>query len=215
MDLETCRLAILPLGTANVLASELGISADLRKAIRHIASGKEKIWDVGLADNRRFVVFVGAAFDAAVAGTLSRQRKGNINILSYLIPTIQTYANWRSPKIKVAIDGRELDGFASQVIISNVNHFAGFFELSPQICPDDSLLDVFVFRSKGRFAVMKYFFAMLFKILPSFKSVEAYKAKEIIIKSEQQNVPYQLDGDAAGTLPLKISVLPHKLKIMV
>jgi len=215
MDFKSSRLGILPLGTANVLATELGIGTDIKKAIDRISAGHQISWDVGIANHKKFVVFSGAAFDAAVTGTLSKKRKGNITYLTYIIPTIKTYANWKSPQIKVSIDGKEIEGFASQVIISNVNHFAGFFALSPEICPGDGLLDVFVFRSKGRRALIKYFAAMFFRILPSFKSVEQYKGKEITLESEQKDVPYQLDGDLAGTLPLRISVLPGALKIMV
>ena len=215
MDLETSKLGILPMGTANVMALELGIRRDLKSAIRHLAGGREKMWDVGVANGRKFLAFLGAAFDAAVTGTLSQQRKGNITFLTYVVPTLRTYASWKPPRIKVSIDGRWLDAEACQVIISNVNHFARFFQLSPEVSPDDGLLDIFVLRGKRRLALLKYGGAMFFRLLPLIKRAEHYKAREIILESENQNVPYQLDGDLVGTLPVKISVLPQALRIIV
>jgi len=215
MHLDSSALAIMPLGTANVLAKELGISTDLKSAVGHLASGNLRCWDVGLANNERFAVFLGAPFDAAVTGTLSRNRKGSITYLSYVIPSIKVYARWKTPLIKVTMDGRRLDGFASQVIISNVDHFARFFSLSPQVRPDDGLLDVFVFRKKGRVALLIYFIGMFLGILPSFRSVEHHKAKDVILESEEEGVPYQLDGDLRGNLPLKISILPRALRLLV
>ena len=215
MDFNSSDLAIMPLGTANVFAKELGISPDLKSAVGHLASGNLRYWDVGLANDERFVVFLGTPFDAAVTGTLSRNRKGNITYLSYVIPTLKVYARWKSPPIKVTMDGKPLDGFASQVIISNVDHFARFFSLSPQVRPDDGLLDVFVFRKRGRLALLIYSIGMFLGILPSFKSVEHHKAKDVILESEEEDVPYQLDGDLRGNLPLKISVLPRALRLIV
>jgi len=215
MNLETSKLGILPLGTANVMALELGLRRNPSAMLKCFADGRERLWDVGVANGRKFLVFLGAAFDAAVTGALSQQRKGNITYLTYVIPTLRTYASWRPPRIRVSIDGRQLDGEACQVIISNVNHFARFFRLWPEVSPDDGLLDVFILKGKGKLALLKYGGAMFFRLLPLVKRAEHYRAREIVLDSQDPGVPYQLDGDLAGTLPVKISVLPQALRIVV
>jgi YegS/Rv2252/BmrU family lipid kinase len=215
IDLETARLGILPLGTANDMALELGISTNLRTAVKRTVRGEETRWDVGVANGRRFVVFSGTAFDAAVTGTVHEERKSNITYLSYVVPALKTYAAWKSPRIRVSLDGKPLDGYSSQVLISNVKRLAPCFQLSHTIAPDDGVLHVLVFRREGRLALLEYTTALFFRLPQWMNTLENYKAQEILLESEDENVPYQLDGDPVGTLPLKISVLPRALRIVV
>jgi len=213
LELGRIPIAILPLGTANVLAQELNIGLSPRKALQAILKGKEKKWDVGLANGVRFVSFVGAGFDACVTSEVHRARTGNIGYEHYLWPLMKVYSSWKSPSIHVEIDGTPFPKPVSQVIVSNLKRYASFFELTPDIRPDDGLLDVCLFSRPGRMHLFRYAASMFLRLLPQLEDATFLRGKRIELRSTDK-VPYQIDGDPAGELPLVITLEKKPLKII-
>ena len=211
---RTTPIAILPLGTANVLAQELGIGLSPRKAIEVIVKGKPRPWNVGLANGERFLSFLGAGFDAQVALEVHRFRTGNIGYEHYLWPVLKTFAFLESPSITVEIDGKKFPRPVAQVVISNLRRYASFFELTQDIRPDDGLLDICLFSGKGRLNLARYMVSMFFRALPTLDDVTFLRGKRVVLSSEER-VPYQVDGDPAGDLPVEVGLEREPLYLMV
>ncbi len=214
LELGRIPLAILPIGTANVLAQELNIGLSPRKAVEAIMTGRERMWDVGLANGVRFVSFVGAGFDAHVASEVHRTRTGNIGYEHYLLPLVKVCSLWKSPCIHVEVDGRAFPKPLYQVIVSNLKRYASFFELTPDIRPDDGLLDICLLSRPGRMHLLRYAASMFLRLLPQLEDATFLRGKRIVLRSTER-VPYQIDGDPGGELPLEITLERKPLRIIV
>ncbi|MBM4047752.1 MAG: YegS/Rv2252/BmrU family lipid kinase, partial [Planctomycetes bacterium] len=147
-------LGLIPVGTANVLARELGLPLDVRRACAVIAAGHSRTVDVGFCNDRRFILMAGMGFDAAVVQELTRSRKGNIRLLSYASPILRALATYDAPPLRVEADGHLLATDARLVILSNARTYALGLQISPQARMDDGLLDVCVFRRHGLQALL-------------------------------------------------------------
>jgi YegS/Rv2252/BmrU family lipid kinase len=205
-------LGILPMGTVNVLAMELGIPFDLVSAWKVIRQGKVRLIDEASANGHLFVQMAGIGLDAQVVERNSRQVKQVLGPLSYLL-TATTIAAEKPPRLRVSSSGGPtVEG--SFVLVGNGRLYGGPFTLFREADMQDGLLDVYVFRHMNYVALMRYLRGMLFGSLAKFTDVEYFKARHLRVEANR-HVPLEADGELVGHAPVEFTVRRKKLRVLV
>ena len=154
-------LAILPLGTENLLARHLGMSADAKQFVDVIINGRYQKMDAGSANGKLFLVMAGCGFDAHVVEKLHQSRKGHISYWSWFRPILSTLRRYRYPELQITVE-RQPDGLdkhdpseATEILtnasarwafIFNAPRYAMNLPLLPEADPYDGALDLCSFR---------------------------------------------------------------------
>jgi YegS/Rv2252/BmrU family lipid kinase len=220
-------LGVLPLGTANVFARELGIPLDFAGAWAVIESGRTRVIDLPVArfggTERYFVELAGVGFDAVVVRTASWRLKKKVGPLSYVWAGLKT-ASKKHADVEVVLDSvRQLaDARGVAVLVGNGRFFGGPFKLFPEAKLDDGRLDVCVFENAGYLDVLRYAQAALRCAHTRLRDVHYFQAEQFICRAANPDsevgaatVPFELDGEDVGQTPVQFSVLPRALQVIV
>lgn len=219
-------LAVLPLGTENLLARQLSLSADAAGLCRLVEEGCCVTLDAGQAGGRVFSLMAGCGFDADVVQRLHSQRKGNIRHLSYAKPILDAIRNYQYPELRVSYAfpgeaGGELTEqiTARWVFVVNLPRYAGGLSFAPDASATDGLLDVCTFRNGSLWTGLTYLGGVVLgqhEGMADFVRIKTSRLRiEPVGDQADMLVPYQLDGDPGGQLPIEISVLPRRLRLIV
>jgi YegS/Rv2252/BmrU family lipid kinase len=205
-------LGILPMGTVNVLAMELGIPFDLVSAWKVIRAGKVRLIDEATANGHIFVQMAGIGLDAQIIQRNNRQVKQVLGPLSYLLTATQVAVE-RPPRLRVSSEGHAtVDG--SFVLVGNGRLYGGPFPLFRDADMQDGLLDVYVFKYMNYLHLMRYFRGMLFGSLARFSDVTYFKSRRLLVEASLP-VPMEADGELAGHSPVEFTVKRRKLRVLV
>jgi YegS/Rv2252/BmrU family lipid kinase len=215
-------LAILPLGTENVLSKYLGLPANPQPLAKVIAAGQVVALDAGLANGRLFTLMVGCGFDAEVVRRLHSRRRGQIHHWSYLQPIWDTVRHYSYPKLTVYYkhwdesngEWRERSVSGRWVFVVNLPRYAGGLNLAPQANGVDGLLDVCVFEEGSLWNGLWYLGRVLLGSHTSLTGVHTLQAAAVRIEAEGP-VPFQCDGDPGGELPVQVEISPERLTLLV
>ncbi|MCX7934059.1 MAG: diacylglycerol kinase family lipid kinase, partial [Planctomycetota bacterium] len=207
-------VAIIPAGTANVVARELGLPREVEALVRIAIGGANRLWDLGEAENadgekRIFAMCAGAGLDAMIVAAVSRGRgKRGISLRHYYLPTVWALRRYPFPAMRVTVDGVLRESSATFAIVGNTRRYGGPFAFFADADPGDGLLDVCCLRSRSR-ARFAYcaLVAACRKSLRGLADVGFYRGREIALAAEEE-VLVQLDGDTGGCLPQIFRVLP-------
>ncbi|MBI5394990.1 MAG: diacylglycerol kinase family lipid kinase [Verrucomicrobia bacterium] len=210
------RLGVVPIGTANVYARELGLPFSVDAAWRVAAAGRERCVDVGVAraaggEQRYFAQLAGAGFDALAIAALDMRLKKRINWLAYVVSGFRTVARGL-PRLTVTADDRRCEGCF--VFIGNGRFYGGSFPLFPDAQLDDGALTVCVFEGGRVLDVLRYLPRVLTGSHPKLADVRYFKAKRVRVESAE-TVPTELDGELWGNCPAEFSVEAGALRVLV
>ncbi len=207
-------LAVVPVGTANVLAKELRLPRDIPELADVIARGKVKQMDMGKADGRYFVLFGSVGFDARVTAELKRIRSGHISYLDYLVPLMRAFNSYIPHRFEVRVDGKLASRQACHLVIGNIRSYGGPLEITSRAKPDDGLLDVCIFLGARKRDVVRYVLSSIVRMHLEQSDV-LYHVGRVIELQGARNAPCQLDGDFRGPTPTRFEVVPRALKVIV
>ena len=214
-------LAMLPSGTANVLAKELRLPRDPEGLARVLREGSEKILDLGVehVSGRRFLLFASAGYDAHVVHLFHAARTGPIGMWQYVYWGLKSILAYQVPSIAVEIDGKLLTSDASWVQISNVPSYGGPLVFTPAARPDNQTFEVMVHHSRRRRGVVGMFWAALIRYFTGFKyrqeAVSFHQATRVKLTSaDGRPVPVQVDGDPSGQLPGDFEIVPGGIRVL-
>jgi diacylglycerol kinase (ATP) len=204
---------ILPVGTMNVFATELGIPQnDLAKAWKIIEAGQARQVDLPRAGDEYFVQLAGAGLDAEVVQRTTRDSKKALGPMSYLITLAQVAAR-KPPTVHIdPVDGPPREG--SFVLVGNGRLYGGPFVLFKDARLDDGLLDVLVFKNQSHWDLIRYFQAIAFGNHPGLPDVEYFQTRGLRLMSREY-VPMELDGELTGSLPVELGFSSRKLNVLV
>jgi len=211
-------LGLVPLGTQNVLAHELGVPAgNPLRLLEMLQAGRTRAIDVGVAGSRCFTLMAGFGFDALVVREVLRPVKELIGPAAYAFATVGALAKCRSMALRLELDGEEICSESYLVVIANAASYAyRQIKLAPFAELDDGWLDICVFERAptDRFGFVTQMMAVLTRRHLRDPRVRYYRAKRIVIHSDPP-IHGQLDGDTFGETPLEISILPRILPVFV
>ncbi len=232
-------LAILPLGTTSVLARELGISLDTEKAIAVALSGRTETAHLGRikylsGESRLFLLMAGIGYDGdSVCGVNERLKKysgklayilsGTLAIINYrpskleITATITSQEDFKEGNFRVhpgycSVSGNSMTGTAYSVIVSKASCYGGDFKIAPDASLTAPYHYVFMTHTKSRIALLRYLSAIISGRTLGLKDISYFRTDEITIDGSSH---IQLDGDYAGTAPVKIDVVRDAIKLIM
>jgi len=138
-------IAILPLGTENLLARHLGVPRSGEAVARLIAEGSCRRFDLGLMGQRRFALMASAGFDADVIHRLHAVRSGPISHATYLQPILESLRRYEHPPLRVTVDDAPLAREARLAIVVNIPAYAFRLPVAREARGDDGTLDLRLF----------------------------------------------------------------------
>jgi YegS/Rv2252/BmrU family lipid kinase len=214
-------LAIVPLGTANVLAHELGLASSAAAIAKTIMSGRAVLMHPGRAsgegDPRCFSLMAGAGFDAKVVAGVSAPLKRRFGKAAYVWRSLIEARRYRPVRYAVEIDGAPYE--AASVIVTRSRHYAGPYVVAPDAALSEPLLHVCLFERWGRSQTLRFGLALLRGRLPLTGGYRVIAGREVKVSvlsdaGELRRQPVQIDGDDALTLPVSIGLAPAAVRLL-
>jgi YegS/Rv2252/BmrU family lipid kinase len=213
-------LGILPLGTSNSFARELGLPVAPEAAARIAGRGRVRRVDMGLAGGAGFVLCWGAGIDAEVVRRVHLGRRGGTSKLKYVAAAAGALVGHTLSGIEATVDGVCIPAGAVQLVVCNARLYGGHFVLAPEARLDDGWLDV-VLVYGGRGALLGQALRALRRrplagrpLQGSGPGAVLLRAREVLV-SGPPGVPVEIDGDIAAGLPVRITVQPGRLQVIV
>ena len=208
-------VAILPAGTANLLAMNLQIPGDLAGAVRVGLRGDRRRMDTGSVNGEHFTVMAGAGFDARMISEAGRGLKDRLGRAAYLYTGIRNLST-RRVKATVEVDGeRFFQGPVSCVLAGNVGRVLGGIEAFPQARPDDGLLELGVVTAKNPGDWARTFSRLTLGQAERSPFVEVTRGTKVRVRFDRK-IPYELDGGARpARRELRIKARPGSITICV
>jgi YegS/Rv2252/BmrU family lipid kinase len=214
-------LGVVPTGTGNLLAGNLGIPRDVRDAVAIILAGHRRSIDLGRAKIGRqvfaFSVACGIGFDAEVMDRTDPGQKRRWGKLAYLANAISQTAGIANVDHDITIDGERTTTQAAQVLIANFGTLSLGVRPRRAVRPDDGLLDVIVVRASGPLGgLLAGWEALRQKDLGETPQGHVYRtqARQVRVKTKPRRL-VEVDGSVVGRTPVSVNVLPAALTVIV
>lgn len=206
-------LGIIPLGTANVLAHELGLPFAPRAVAAALAFGRTRTLWPGLASSpgglRLFVQMIGAGFDAEVVHHLPLGLKRALGRGAYVLQGLRETIRYRFPRIAISIDGVATE--AGSVIVTKGRLYAGRYVLAPDADPLAPGFTVAMFDRAGPLAAMAYGAALTMNLMPRMPGLRFKRGHEISFGANRT----QVDGDPGHSGPTTIRNAAAPIRVVV
>jgi YegS/Rv2252/BmrU family lipid kinase len=208
-------VALLPSGTGNVLAHELGLPLDPVKSMDIALQGKVRHVDLGILKARQshnFLLMTGVGFDAYVVSKVRPALKMRIGIASFYLQTLKAMLSYGFPKFEVHIQQETLT--ATSCVISNARSYGGGLVLTPEADMCDGILDLLLLLEGSKLDYCRFILSAWLGKPRVGTSVQIRRASEIRVEGPRG--PWvQADGELIGTLPLEISLTPAVFPLVV
>jgi YegS/Rv2252/BmrU family lipid kinase len=205
-------MAILPMGTTNVLAKELDIPEDVEGAMEIAISKNPKTVSLGkiVVDiTRHFCLMAGIGFDGEAVFRINEALKKLSGKGAYIYSGIKTLSVFDPSKLTFDINGKTYYGYSA--IISKSAKYGGNFKITPDARLTDPNLYICLFKGKRRSDIFRYVCGIVAGRHLNFKDIEYLKATSIKVNG---NAHIQIDGDYFGVTPAKIEVVPNIVRLI-
>ncbi len=209
-----CKVAILPIGTENLLSHYFKIPRCSRAVAEIIAAGNVRTIDLASVGERRFTLMASIGFDAQVVHRMDAVRKGHIWRGSYIKPIWDSLRTYQYPLFRVWVGEESVPREGRLALIVNLNAYALGIQPAQSACEHDGLLDLRLFQRGSAFQMFRYFYNVMRGRHESLSDVRSLQATKFRVESDIP-VAVQVDGDPAGFTPVEIRVLPAAGQFLV
>jgi YegS/Rv2252/BmrU family lipid kinase len=209
-------LGVLPIGTVNVWAREMGIPLRMAQARELLVSGVRRRVDLGRAGGHYFLLMAGIGFDAEVARRVDRGvlARWGLKLLDYAATASYLSVTHPSVRVWMRLDGKRRSTNALMVLIGNTRLYGGAFRFAKKAVADDGLLDVVVVGGGAWFARLGVLARALARRGSLGPRVRYERCRTIRLESSVP-LPVQVDGEVIGSLPMTFTVAPRALSVIV
>ncbi len=212
LALSGTELAIIPAGTANVLAMEMNVPLKVSEACRLACEGASATIDLGLAGRRYFALMAGIGFDALVIKNVIPALKKSIRRAAFPVTGLVTLIQNDLPLLLAT--GPDHDSRGYFIVVANSRYYGGKFGPVPEASITDGLLDVCVLKGKKLQEMLNFWAAALRRNHVDASLADYFRTNEVAISCPGgDQVPVQTDGEVIGELPVKVSVVPAALRV--
>ena len=209
---SNAALGLLPIGTMNVFATELGLPAHDLKLCWNIIQGENtRLVDLPSANGKYFVQLAGVGLDAQVVKETSLTLKRNFGPLSYLISAAQIAAR-QPPRLFLESENCSIEE-GSFVLVGNGRLYGGPFPFFKHAIIDDGLFDVIAFKQLGYLEIIKYLQDVVFSSEIRVPEIEYFQTRRLRVTSDSE-VPVELDGELVGSCPVEFQVQERTLRVL-
>jgi diacylglycerol kinase (ATP) len=208
-------LLIVPCGTENLLANELGFDEKLKTIIRTFEAQYIRPLDLGSANGKCFTSIAGFGFDGQVVERVSKQRAGHIDYFDYVWPIWRTFWSYKFDAIRVQVDGEEVFDDRGLVFVGNISRYALGLQILHHADYSDGMLDVCIYKCASHLRLVKHSLMTVLKQHAFSKDVIYRQCKDITVSSETGGIKTEIDGDPGPDLPVQIKVIPQAVNCIV
>lgn len=209
------RLALIPTGTTNVLAGELGLKKTAKAVAHTILQGNEMPVYPGRINGRRFMLMAGVGYDAWVVDNVNLKLKKKVGKLAYVLSMLKQLPKFGSKLYRLELDGQEY--FANSAIITNGRLYGGKFVISKQASLSAPTTQVLMLSGKSMWHLLFSLLGLPLGLMEKMPGVRSVAAKNIKIELTNQSgrEPVQADGDSLAELPLSLEMEEQPLRLLV
>lgn len=215
--LDRVRLGVLPVGTMNVFAREMRIPRRIKEAWELVLAGTETRIDIGVVEfgepvsvRRCFLQLAGVGLDARAIELVNLQLKQWIGPVAYVLALVRALA---SPQPKLTLELQGHTESAEFVLIGNGKRYGGPFRVFPEADPTDGALDVCLFKSASFERIAAAGLYMLLTTRVPRRAGTRFRSSLIQVSSPVR-APVEVDGELAGYLPARFTLLPRALRLI-
>ena len=206
------QLGVIPRGTANLLAREIHMPLTLEKALEALKTAEVKEVNLGLANERYFILMTGIGFDGHVISKLRGHHKAKFGKFAFVYEAMKQSFLYDYPHFTMKVNDRKIESTFAVVALSK--EYGSIFSLTPDAHILKDQFQLCIFKGHGTLTYWKYFFSALAQSHHRLKNVELDYATTIEIYSDK-DIWTQIDGELFCKLPLKIRILPKALKLLM
>jgi len=208
-------MGIIPMGTTNVLAKELGIEEDIDGSIKRIINGRVYLLSIGLITlqspplSRYFCLMAGIGFDGeAVFGCLDPLKR-SLGKGAYILSGLKTLIGFKPEPLTFSFDSEIRVGYSA--IIGKASKYGGHFKVTPDASLFKSDLYIYLMHGRRRLDILRYFIAILSGRHRGLKDITYSRVREVAVEGRAK---VQIDGDYIGCTPAIIRVIPDAVRMV-
>jgi diacylglycerol kinase (ATP) len=214
-------LALLPAGTANVLAKELDLSWDIPRAAEQLVQGEVRELALGLATplenpekKRYFLSVAGAGPDGQITYALDLDLKARLGILAYWWQGVREVFAYKFPKFRVTSEGESID--ASLIIVGRTKHYGGPFKITTRADLYEDQFELLALTTQSGLKYLSYLPTLWFGDLRKADGTHFWKVDRLVCEPlDTEPVYAQVDGEPMARLPVEFKIVPRALKLLV
>ena len=217
---EIAALGFLPSGTANGAAKAFGFTDRPEVAACRLPTAGIREVDVGIVEHaggvRPFLLRFGAGLDAAVMEELNTSRTGVMGFLGLLrnaVGIVRTLSRYTDPDIAITVDGDDF-ATAASVVLPNVAEVGLQAKMTEEPDPDDGKILVLAVSIPSKWSIVSLGLSMVFSSLQSAAAVRTIRGERVHLDS-RGDVPFQLDGEPMGSLPVDVRLERRALRLLL
>ncbi len=212
------QIALLPVGTGNQLAANLGIPRRLGRAVEVAVRGVTRKIDVGMLNGRPFTIMAGAGLDAEVVRAEPRLKR-RVGYLAYVYAAARAILKPRTATLRVTIDGQVITARGMGVEVANMPGltapiFRRPIRIMPDLAADDGRLGVCVLGTETAFGFLSALTAIFIGRHRQHRKLQYFTGREVTVEADPP-LPAQVDGELRGTTPFRATVRPRALNVIV
>jgi diacylglycerol kinase (ATP) len=200
-------LSVIPTGTVNLWAREIGLLKKPVEAVRLAVEGERRRIDLGRAGSRYFLLQVSFGVDAAVIHRVSHRLKGRLGAAAYALSAAKQAMTYRSSPVTLSLDGKARSARSLAIVAGNTRIYAGLTKVTPDAIVDDGRLDVCIYEGSGSLDIVGLAVLTLFRRHRASKRVSYKRARHLRIASGRPLL-VQLDGEPLAEFPTEVTVEP-------
>ncbi len=205
------KIGYVPGGTSNVIRFELGIPGDIISASMVALGGRAKRVRPGVAGGRKFLLMAGIGIDADIVRSVSGELKSHLGKAEYIRTGLSRIFHYSLPPVSVEVEGETMGDF-SWAVIARSSYYAGKLRLVREATLDRDTLVAYLFRERGALPYLRYSLKTIFGVPFGKRDAVKVESESFILKSTGP-VPYQVDGDFVGHLPLDVCMSEEWIEI--
>jgi YegS/Rv2252/BmrU family lipid kinase len=206
-------LAVLPAGSANVLAKELNLPWSPWRAAEYIPRGVVRRIALGRAGQRHFIAVAGAGADANIVYQVAKRSKMRLGTLSYWLESFRQLFLYDFPEFTVRIGEETLA--STLLVVSRTRHYGGPVQITRRADLFGDQFEICLFPRRLPIVYLVYFLAQLVGQLESFPEVRFRRGQELRAERGMPRIHVQVDGELAGQLPTDFVIVPNALSLLV